>query len=462
MQIAIRQTSLSLLPMQTRMPFRYGIATVRELQHLILRLTLLVDGREAEGLSADHLAPRWFIKDPTLSYEQETELLLNAIRHACAIAEQTDPAPSPFDLWWRIYHAQREWAQAEGIAPLVASFSVSLIERALLHAFCRAAGTRFGDALRQNTLGIDLGRIHPALQAHEPREYLPTQPLHQITVRHTVGLSDPLTEGEISPDERLNDGLPQSLEECIRAYGLTHFKVKLGGDARSDHARLKSLAQVLSKHCPAFHFTLDANEMYPDIDTFRAFWEEVQADSDLQPFLQALLFVEQPLRREQALSERTREGLHRWRDHPPIIIDESDAELHSLPLALECGYDGCSVKSCKGVFKGIANFCLAERLRRMGRRVLISGEDLSTVPPVSLLQDLAVMANLGVEHIERNGYHYFRGLTMLDSQTQERLLNAHPDLFLRHPQGFVAVKIEAGRLSVRSVMEASLGTDVEV
>lgn len=462
MQIAIHQTSLSLLPMRTRMPFRYGIATVRELQHLILRVTVLVDGREADGLSADHLAPRWFVKDPSLSYEQEVDLLLNAVHHACALAEQTDPASSPFELWWRIYHAQREWAQAEGIAPLVASFSVSLIERALLHAFCRATGTRFADALRQNTLGIELGRIHSVLQAHEPREYLPAQPLQQITVRHTVGLSDPLTEADIHPDERLNDGLPQLLEECIQTYGLTHFKVKLGGDARGDHERLKSLAQVLSKHCPAFRFTLDANEMYPDIDAFRAFWEEVQADGDLQPFLQALLFVEQPLHREQALSEHTREALHRWHDHPPMIIDESDAELHSLPVALECGYDGCSVKTCKGVFKGIANLCLGEHLRCTGKRILVSGEDLSTVPPVSLLQDLAVMANLGIEHIERNGYHYFRGLSMLNPQMQERLLSAHPDLFMRHPQGFVAVKVAEGRLRVRSVVEASLGTDIEV
>lgn len=460
MAVSVAHTILTFLPLRTRMTFRYGIATVHELQHLLLRATVRVNGQEVEGVSADHLAPRWFVKDPNLSLEQEAELLLNAVHHACTLAEQTAPAPTPFDWWWQVYHKQHKWAQADGIPALVASFSVSLIERAVIHAFCRATSQPFATALRHNTLGIDLGRIHHVLQGREPREYLPARPLTQLTVRHTVGLSDPLTEAEIP--ERLNDGLPQSLEACIQTYGLTHFKVKLSGDAQSDHVRLRALAQVLTRYCPSARFTLDANEMYPDIHTFRAFWEQVQADSDLQAFFQGLLFVEQPLHRDEALSERTRQQLSRWHAHPPMIIDESDAELHSLPTALECGYDGCSVKTCKGVFKGVANACLAEHLRRAGQQVRISGEDLTTVPPVSLLQDLALMANLWIEHIERNGYHYFRGLSMLSRELQERLLNAHPDLFIRHPQGFVAVHVANGRLSARSAADASFGTDVEV
>lgn len=460
MAISVVHTTLSLLPLHTRMAFRYGIATVQEIRHLVLRATVLVDGVEMQGLSGDHLAPRWFLKDPSLTYDQEAELLLNALRHACTLAEQIAYAPTPFDLWWQVYEAQSTWAQAEGIAPLVTAFSVSLVERAVVHAFCRATGQSFATALRQNTLGIELGRTHPVLQRSEPRDYLPASPLQQITVRHTVGLSDPLTEGDISPSDRLNDGLPQSLEECIQTYGLTLFKIKLSGDAQSDHARLRALAQVLEQYCPTFRFTLDANEMYPDMDAFRAFWERVQADNDLQVFLQGLLFVEQPLHRHETWSERTRQQLSRWQSHPPMIIDESDAELHSLPDALTYGYDGCSVKSCKGIFKGIANLCLAEHLRRIGEQVLISGEDLTTVPPVSLQQDLALMANLGIEHIERNGYHYFRGLSMFPQEVQDRLLNAHPDLFARHPQGFVMVKVRSGRLSTKSVVGASYGTDV--
>ncbi len=452
MSISVRQIEWQVLPMRTRMPFRYGIATVRDIQHLILRASVQVDGQEVHGLAGDHLAPRWFIKDPNLTYEQEVNLLLHAIQHASTLAEQSGDASDPFQLWWEVYHVQMEWARQQGIALLVASFSMSLIERAVVQAFCRARKVAFAHALRQNLLGIDLGRIHPVLKGTQPCDYLPAQPLESIIVRHTVGLSDPLTEAEIADNERLNDGLPQSLEACIRTYGLRYFKIKLGGEAHSDHERLRALSGVLTQHCPSPHFTLDANETYPDIDAFRAFWEQVQADTRLIGFLRNLLFVEQPLHRDEALGERTRQQLHRWQNKPPIIIDESDAELHSLPQALECGYAGCSVKSCKGIFKGIANLCLARHLTRSGTPVIISGEDLTTVPPVSLLQDLALMANLGIEHLERNGYHYFRGLTMLSEEEQLRLLNTYPDLFTRHPQGFVMLDVRDGRIRIGSVI----------
>ena len=459
MAICVQHTAHTLLPMHTRMPFRYGIATVRDLQHLILRVRVDVDGRQAEGVSADHLAPRWFIKDPDLTPEQEAQLLLRAVLHACNLACEVGEVATPFDLWWQVYHAQMGWAQRESIAPLVASFGVSLVERAVIHAFCKATDTTFAIALRNNTLGISLEQIHPALAGVQPRDYLPPEPIRYITVRHTVGLSDPLTDADISPEERLDDGLPQSLQQCVRLYGLTCFKIKLCGDARVDRERLKALAGVLRENCPSCRFTLDANEMYPDMETFRAFWESLQADADLREFLRALIFVEQPLHRDEALSDRTREQLHRWRERPQMVIDESDAELHSLQSALECGYDGCSVKSCKGVFKGIANTCLVAHLRRQGRRALVSGEDLTTVPPVSLQQDLALMANLGIPHVERNGYHYFRGLSMLPEEVQASLLAEHPDLFTRHERGFVAVRIVDGSLSTESVTGAAYGVN---
>lgn len=457
MAISVQYASLTLLPMRTRMTFRYGIATVRELQHLVLRVTVAVDGQQAEGVSADHLAPRWFVKDPSLTLEQEVQLLLQAIRHACDLAREVGDAPTPFDLWWQAYRAQMDWAKENGIAPLVASFGVSLVERAVIHAFCRATRMSFAQALRNNALGIVLERVHPELKGTQPRDYLPREPLQCITVRHTVGLGDPLTDAEIPPEEQLHDGLPQSLQQCIRVYGLTHFKIKLSGDARADTERLISLAKLLQQECALFHFTLDANEMYPDMEAFRAFWESLRNVPNLREFLRGLIFVEQPLHRDEALSERTGEQLRHWYNHPPMIIDESDAELHNLAAALECGYNGCSVKSCKGVFKGIANACLAESLRRQGKRVLVSGEDLTTVPPVSLQQDLALMANLGIPHVERNGYHYFRGLSMLPEEVQQKLLREHPDLFARHAQGFVTVKVEDSSLYTRSVVDTAYG-----
>ena len=142
-----------------------------------------------------------------------------------------------------------------------------------------------------------------------------------------------------------------------------------------------------------------------------------------------------------------------------MIIDESDGELASLPTALAAGYAGTSHKNCKGVFKGIANAALIAHRRQAdpARSYILSGEDLSSVGPVALLQDLAVMATLGVEHVERNGQHYFTGLSMYRPNLQERVLKHHSDLYHRHPRGFATLSVQDGRIDVGSALAAPFG-----
>jgi len=149
-------------------------------------------------------------------------------------------------------------------------------------------------------------------------------------------------------------------------------------------------------------------------------WEGLNADPALRSFLQRLIFVEQPFHRDIALSPEVGAALLAWRERPPIIIDESDGELSSAPTALENGYVGASHKNCKGIFKGIANTCLIRHRQRQQPDALhiISAEDLCNLGPVALLEDLAVLATLGIEHAERNGHHYFAGLSMLPDDVQ--------------------------------------------
>ena len=270
---------------------------------------------------------------------------------------------------------------------------------------------------------------------------------------------------EISTADRIDDGLPQSLEACIRTYGLTYFKIKACGDSATDIERLKQIAAVLDKSVSSgFAFTLDGNEQYKSVEQFREMWQDITSDPDLAPLLSKLLFVEQPLHRDVALADSTQKALNSWIDRPPIIIDESDSRLDSLPTALNCGYVGASHKNCKGVFKGIANACLLAHYRRTNptRSFILSGEDLTNIGPVALLQDLAVMANLGVNHVERNGHHYFAGLTMFPQALQEQVLLEHPDIYHRHRRDFVTLNIQGGAIAVGSVVEAPFGLNFEV
>jgi hypothetical protein len=426
------------------MPFKYGIATLTALRHLFVRAEVEIDGKLQLGVAAENLPPKWFTKNLETSFEEDVTDMLAVIESACGFARAAGPAATPFELWNRVYQAQQQWAATTRHPPLLWGFGVSLIERAVIDAFCRATGQAFSQALRTNSLGIRLGALHAELGDASPGEFLPSAPLRSLIIRHTVGLSDPLTDRDIPSNEKLDDGLPQSLESCVAAYGLTHFKIKLSGEIERDVSRLRAIASVLRGR--DVRFTLDGNENYRDVASLRAMWERIASE----PFMQHLIVLEQPLHRDVALSDQTSQELRSWADRPRMIIDESDETMDSASRALRAGYCGTSYKSCKGVFKGIANACLMAR-----RGAIMTAEDLSTIGPVSLMQDLAVVASLGISHVERNGHHYFRGLSALARPIQERVLGAHPDLY--RDAGFATLRIEGGSIEVGSVAAAPFG-----
>ena len=442
---------------EARIPFRFGIAEMNELVHAVLFVTVEVDGTREIGVAADNLAPKWFTKNPETTYAEDVREMIGVIESACSIAERSGAHESVFDLWQRVHEEQRPRGDSR-LSPLLAAFGVSFVERALIDAHCRARGLPFAEAVRANTLGIRLETLHTELAGCEPRELLPARPLTRIAVRHTVGLGDALAEGEdaVAP----GDDLPATLEASVARYGLRCFKVKVGGNHRADLDRLARVGDVLDRATGGdYRVTLDGNEQFADTPALRAFWKELVAGSGTADFARRVEYVEQPLPRHLALSEETATGLAAWPDRPRLIIDESDDSLDAVARALDAGYDGGAFKSSKGVFKGIGNACRIEQLRRESpaRRLIYSAEDLSTIGPVGLLADLAVIATLGIDEPERNGYHYLRAIPGLPARVDEATLRHHGDLFAADPDGRAVLDIRDGAIDVGSVVAAPFG-----
>lgn len=461
MTIRIDHGDIHLHDLRTRMPFKYGIATLTETPHCFVRLRVDVDGRPSMGLAADNLPPKWFTKDPARSLDDEVAEMLLVIENALRLAAGLKGA-SPFEVWWQLYHAQADWGKQAGLAPLLSQFGTTMVERALIEAYCRATGRPFAELVRSNGLGVRFGDIHPSLGDASAAELLPPRPLERILARHTIGLLDPLEDADIPAAERLDDGLPQSLTACIRFYGLRHFKIKVSGQPDADRERLTRIARLLDRHAPAdYAFNLDGNENFRTIEAFRSFWDEVRNLPELRPFWGHLLFVEQPLHRDVALRPGVA-NLTRWPGCPPVIIDESDGELGSFAQALQLGYAGTSHKNCKGVFKSIAHACLVEQRRRAGRTAVFSGEDLTNLGPVALMQDLAVCATLGIASVERNGQHYFAGLAQFPTEVQRQVLAAHGDLYHPSRDGWPTLAISDGAVSTRSLLGMRFGVGLDL
>ncbi len=455
-------TELYRVDLKSRMTVKYGIATMTSLPHVFLRVTGEFDGVIQTGVAADNLSPKWYTKDPLRDTRLEIDDMLDAIRQARRHALGLDPAANPFAFWRGLWDRQDAWAKTNRIAPLLAHLGTSLVERAIIDAFCRARKLTFGTALRQNEFGIQLGSLHAGLAGTAPSDWLPAAPPPWLPARHTVGMTDPLTDQDISPSERIDDGLPHSLEACIATYGVRYFKVKVGGP--KDLPRLRAVAGLLARAAPAdYACSMDGNETFRDIASFQEFWREICGDPALADFRQRVLFVEQPFHREIALSE----AMHALKDEgtalPPIAIDESDAELTSAARALALGYAGTTHKNCRGIFKGVANACLMAERRRQdpGGRWSFTGEDMGNVGPVAMPQDLAVQAAIGVSNVERNGHHYFAGLSFWPPALQQQMRDHHPDLYRDSRDGWPTVRIENGRISTVSVSAAPFGVGFE-
>ena len=468
MTITLKQVELRKVDVVTRMPFRYGIATLTEVPYLLVFADFEIDGQIARGVSADVLPPKWFTKRPEALLEDEIAEMLQMIRTATKTAMHLGEQGDAFRWWQSLYKQQMADASLAGMPPLLKGFGVSLLERAAIDATCHRHKTTFHQAVHSNLFGICLEDFHAELAGSAPMQLLPERPQTRMHVRHTVGLSDPLLDSEIAEGEHLDDGLPQSLDACIREYGLTYFKIKVPACLEEARLRLGEIATLLQQKGVDYRITLDGNEFFGDAEAFRQFWEELSREQQLKDFFsRRLLVVEQPLHRDVALSQATSQVFNGWTDRPTLIIDESDGELASLKQALESGYAGTSHKNCKGVFKGLANMCLIKHLNRQSQSDthICTGEDLMNLGPVALQQDLAVGATLGLTHVERNGHHYVAGLQPMPVEVQQAARASHADLYRLHTtqaDHFPTLDIKQGAIHLDSVNQSPFGYALEI
>ncbi len=444
--LRIREITLHERPVKLRLPFRFGVVTLTECPQAFARARIeLPDGRGGWGAAAELMAPKWFDKNLALSNEDNFEQLRDVLRLARdAYLADASPATA-FGHFARHHDACQHEGAARGFNPLLASYGPALIDRAVLDALCRLQGVSFADAMRGNLPGI--GASRPEFQGLAVESFLAgLRPAGTIEARHTVGLLDAITAADIL--ERVNDGLPETLEEVIAAHGHRYFKLKVSGQVAADLDRLQAIAAVLDRSNAPYFASLDGNEQYQSAEGVAELVAGIQARPALARLWNAILFIEQPIARKLALDVDLRHAEF----GKPVIIDESDGDLDSFVRARERGYAGVSSKTCKGFYKSVLNAarCAAWNATEGGPRYFMSAEDLTTQAGLSVQQDLALVDLLGITHVERNGHHYVDGMAALPLAEQDAFLAAHPDLYERS-HGAVRLSIKHGRIALGSL-----------
>ncbi len=459
MQVQWHESWIGLRPSKTRIPFRYGRACLERCPQLLVRVTVEVDGRRADGFAGDCLPPGWFDKTPGKDYARQLDEMLATIE--AAREEYAGALHQPtafFPVWLELQQQIESWCSQREVVPLLASFGLSLWERAILDAACRAHHVGFARAARDNLFGIDAGRPHKALQGAVPADWLPKEPRKRIAVRHTVGMGDALRPRDISDEERLDDGRPQALQEYIRQLSIRFFKIKLSGDPAADLKRLLEVTSVIEEDLPSeYRVTLDGNEQFDDWETLGELLIQLSREPRLTKLWNHTLAIEQPLPRSRAL-DTSLESLLGLLGGKPVIIDESDGTLDAYARAIELGYGGVSSKNCKGAMRAILNAGLAWHTSRSDpyHSQIITGEDLCSVGVIPVQADLCLAATLGLDHVERNGHHFHPGLTYLPPHSREEAIEAHPDFYTRI-EGVVSPHVQDGDFLIESFHSEGFG-----
>ena len=444
-------------PFRLRMPFRFGVITVTHGRQAVIRARIaLEDGSEHWGIAAETLAAKWFDKDPRWSDAQNEDQLRRALEIATE-ATLAAGANTAFGHYADAYGAHVAACGAESLNPLVAAYGRALLDRAMLDALLKAKGLSFAAGLRANVGGM---APHPAIPDLAGTDFgallASLMPARRMHARHTVGLVDPITAAD--QVARVDDGLPETVEDVVGTYRHTWWKLKVGGNVAADVDRLCRIAAVLDR-LHGYHVSLDGNEQYEDAEGVLALWHAMQAEPRLARLNASIAFIEQPVKRAKALEG----AMGRLAAARPVIVDESDGPLDAFVQAKALGYTGISSKACKGVWRSLVNLarCRAWNAAEPEPRFFMSAEDLTTLAGVCVQQDLALVSAMGLTHVERNGHHFVDGFAGRPKAEAVRFMEAYPELYADTPRG-PRLAIRDGVLDLGSVVDAKgLGAAIE-
>ncbi len=389
-----------------RAPYQFGGRSVDRVTILNVNCRVRTmggaDGKDAWGFGSMTLGNAWAF--PAVPHESglgAMKALADALQPLTAACDERG---HPIDLFRALEPAYLRAAATVSAAralpvpiPKLCTLVVASAFDAAIHdAYGKAFGVSvyetYGPSFMQRDLSHDLG---PEFTGEYLDRYVPSAPRATTPVFHSVGASDPLEAADVRT--RIDDGLPNTLEEWIPRDGLIRFKIKLnGGNLDADVERIVRIDRVvnrvlLARRVADWKYLLDFNEGCPNVayllDCLRRVREATPSGFD------RILYIEQPTARDL---ERDRANvMHDAARLRPVVIDESLTDLETLLLARKMGYTGVALKACKGQTQAML---MAAAAQKFGMFLCV--QDL-TCPGASLIHSAGIAArvpgNAGIE-----------------------------------------------------------------
>ena len=396
-------------PFRTPLKFGGRVVAGSQVIHVVAAVET-ADGRRAEGAGAMPLGNVWGWPSAVVSPDEGAEAVRRlALASSDWLAEYAE-AGHPLDVEIELERALDSLADevvkdlglAEPMPKLMALVAASPTVAALHDAYGKVHGRSVYDCYGPEFVSRDLSHyLTPEFQGEYLDRYVSRAPRPTMPLYHLVGAMDPLTSADMA--RPIGDGLPETLVEWIDREGLTHLKIKLSGDDPAwDLERVKAVDRIAEEAGRRrgrndWRFSLDFNEKARDAEQVLDLFERLRAEAP--GALEKIQYVEQPTARD--LKAHPEATMHRVAAVRPVVIDESLTGLDNLLLAIERGYSGVALKTCKGHGQALLMAAYAQK-----HGLFLCVQDL-TCPGASLLHSAGLAARVpGVEGIEGNARQY--------------------------------------------------------
>jgi L-alanine-DL-glutamate epimerase-like enolase superfamily enzyme len=340
-------------------------------------------------------------------------------------------------------HLSRKVAASLGVAeplPELAQLTAaSPVDAALHDAYGRLHKLNCFNTLSKEFCNVDLSEFLDGQFAGEyADQYTRREPVASLPLYHLVGALDPLTSADVT--EPLNDGLPVTLGEWIRADGLTHLKIKLNGDNLEwDVDRVLSIERVAAeaqsaRGCTDWVYSCDFNEKCRTAEYVIEFLHQVKEKSPAA--FERIQYIEQPTSRN--LDDASAPRMHAVSAIRPVVIDEALVSYDALLQARDLGYSGVALKACKGQRESITMAAAAQKFD-----MFLCVQDL-TCPGASFMHSCSLAARIpGVAAIEGNARQYCPA-------ANEKCANRFPGLFT----------VKSGKIDTSLLTQPGLGFNI--
>ncbi len=420
---------LFFLPVETRVPLKFGPETLTHVTCARARLTVrLANGGTATGWGETPLSVQW-VWPSALPYEPRHDALKRFCIRLSKAWAGFDALGHPLELGHDFQQTElpglldafnADSPAGEPMPWLAALVCCSLFDIALHDALGQALGRPTYETYTPELLSRDLGQfLEPAkgsdveFVGRFPNEFLAIDPPATMPAWHLVGGLDPLDESELTGDEP-DDDHPVLLADWIRTDGLTCLKVKLrGNDAEWDYARLAKIGTIAVEH-DVLWLTADFNCTVTDPAYVNEILDRLIAE---QPRLYGMiLYVEQPFPYEL---ETHRIDVHSVSARKPLFLDESAHDWKLIRLGRELGWSGVALKTCKTQTGAILSACWA---KAHGMTLMV--QDL-TNPMLAQIPHVQLAAQVGtIMGVETNSMQFYP-----EASAAEAVI--HPEIYRR-------------------------------